>query len=43
MAKDLVSAGGQPDPGKIAGRYDLSFDFTWFPEIIQKHGLTPPS
>jgi mannose-6-phosphate isomerase-like protein (cupin superfamily) len=35
----------RPDPGRIAEiarGYDLSFDFTWLPEVVQRHGLTPP-
>jgi quercetin dioxygenase-like cupin family protein len=46
--KDLgeyFASGQEPDPGKIAeiaGRYDLTFDFTWLPEIVQRYGLTPP-
>ena len=23
-------------------RYDLIFDFSWLPEIVQRYGLTPP-
>jgi mannose-6-phosphate isomerase-like protein (cupin superfamily) len=36
---------GQRDPARIAeiaGRYDLAFDFSWIPELAEKHGLNAP-
>lgn len=41
----FASAEGQPDPARIAQiaeGYGLSFDFSWLPEIVERHGLTPP-
>jgi quercetin dioxygenase-like cupin family protein len=45
LGEYFASMEGQPDPGRIAeiaGRYDLAFDFSWLPEIVERHGLTPP-
>jgi mannose-6-phosphate isomerase-like protein (cupin superfamily) len=46
LGEYFESAGTEgPDPARIAeiaGRYDLTFDFAWFSEVIQRHGLTAP-
>jgi quercetin dioxygenase-like cupin family protein len=43
-AELFLAAHGAPDPallGELAGRYGLTFDFTWAPDLIARYGLTP--
>jgi quercetin dioxygenase-like cupin family protein len=45
LGEYVATTEGQPDPGRIAEiaeRYGNSFDFSWLPEIVERHGLTPP-
>jgi quercetin dioxygenase-like cupin family protein len=45
LGEYFATTEGQPDPGRIAEiaeRYGNSFDFSWLPEIVERHGLTPP-
>jgi mannose-6-phosphate isomerase-like protein (cupin superfamily) len=39
----FASVGADRDPARIAeiaGHYDLSFDFAWIPELVERYGLT---
>ncbi|HEY7564302.1 MAG TPA: cupin domain-containing protein [Acidimicrobiia bacterium] len=43
-AELFLRANGAPDPqdlAELAGRYGLTFDFTWAPDLIERYGLTP--
>jgi len=43
---EAVAATGAPDSGviaRVAARYGLSFDFAEVPDLVARHGLTPPS
>ena len=44
LAEAIAAAGGQRDPatvGAVAARYGMAFDFTWVPDLMERHGLTP--
>ena len=44
LAEAIAAAGGRRDPatvGAVAARYGLEFDFSWVPELVERHGLTP--
>ncbi len=45
LAEAVVAAGGRPDPsviGPVAERFGLSFDLAEVPDLVARHGLTPP-
>jgi quercetin dioxygenase-like cupin family protein len=45
LAEAFAAAGRRPDPavsGAIAERYGLKFDFDEVPDLVARHGLTPP-
>ncbi|MDP9484119.1 MAG: cupin domain-containing protein [Chloroflexota bacterium] len=45
LAEAVAVAGRRPDPavlGPIAERYGLTFDFDEVPDLVARHGLTPP-
>jgi quercetin dioxygenase-like cupin family protein len=44
LAEAIAAAGGQRDPetvGAVAARYGLAFDYSWVPDLVDRHGLTP--
>lgn len=45
LAEAFATAGRRPDPAvsrPIAERYGLEFDFAEVPDLVARHGLTPP-